>query len=94
VLPLGLLHSKTFAALMEEEAAVASTDNERLLMMLSCLMSLDARDGAKPHQGGSESRRCKSKPRQRLEGYYIVYTTDYFIDDPLHSEVVFRRISE
>jgi hypothetical protein len=75
---------------MEEEAAVASADNEKLLMVMSCLMALDARDGAKPQRGGSVSRRCKSKPRKRLEGYYIFYA-DYFADDPLHNKVVFRR---
>jgi hypothetical protein len=34
--------------------------------------------------------RRKSKPRQRLEDYCILYA-DYFTNDPLHSEVVFRR---
>jgi hypothetical protein len=42
----------TFGALMEEEAAVASADNEKLLMVLSWLMALDARDGAKPQRVG------------------------------------------
>jgi hypothetical protein len=34
--------------------------------------------------------RRKSKMRQMLEGYCILYA-DYFADDPLHSEVVFWR---
>jgi hypothetical protein len=75
---------------MEEEAVVASADNEKLLMMLSCLRALYARDGAKPRRRGSASRRCKRKPRQRLEGYYILYA-DYFADDPLHIDMVFRH---
>jgi hypothetical protein len=28
--------------------------------------------------------RCKTKPRQRLEGYCMSYA-DYFADDPMHS---------
>jgi hypothetical protein len=62
-----------FAALMEEEAAVASADDKEHLMMLSCLMALYARDGAKPRRGGSAPGHLKSKPRQRLEGYCILY---------------------
>jgi hypothetical protein len=79
-----------FIALKEEEAALASTDDEAHLMMFSCLMALNARDGAKPRRGGSVPRRCKSRPRQRLEGYCILYV-DYFADDQLHGEVIFRR---
>jgi hypothetical protein len=77
-----------FAALMEEEAEIAAADEEHL-MMLSCLMAFYARNDAKPQQGGSVPGHCKSKPRQRLEGYCILYA-DYF-DVPLHDEVVFRR---
>jgi hypothetical protein len=79
-----------FATLMEDEAEIAIGDDEEHLMMLSHLMALYARSGVKPHRGGSAPGRRKSKPRQRLEGYYILYT-DYFADDPLHGEVVFRR---
>jgi hypothetical protein len=79
-----------FAALMEEEAEITVGDNEEHLMMLSCLMALYARSDAKPSRGGSASGRRKSKPRQRLEGYCILYA-DYFADDPLHGEVVFWR---
>jgi hypothetical protein len=32
----------------------------------------------------------KSKPRQRMEGYCMLYA-DYFTDDPLHDEVVFQH---
>jgi hypothetical protein len=79
-----------FAALMEEEAEIAVTDDEEHLMMMSCLMALYARTDAKPRRGGSAPGRRKSKPRQRLEGYCIFYA-DYFADDPLHDEVVSRR---
>jgi hypothetical protein len=79
-----------FAALMEEEAEIAIGDDEEHLMMLSCLMAWYARSDAKPRRGGSAPGRRKSMPRQRLEGYCILYA-DYFADDPLHDEVVFRR---
>jgi hypothetical protein len=74
-----------FVALMEEEAIVASVaDDEHLIIMLSCLMAMYARDGAKPRRGGLAPGRRKSKPRQRMEGYCILY-----VDDPLQGEVVF-----
>jgi hypothetical protein len=79
-----------FVALMEEEAEIAVTDDDEHLMMLSCLMVLYACTDAKPHHGGSVPGRHKSKPRQRLEGYCILYA-DYFTDDPLHGGVVFWR---
>jgi hypothetical protein len=77
-------------ALMEEEAEISIADNEEHLMMLSCLMALYARTDAKTRRGGLTPGRRKSKPRQRLEGYCILYA-DYFADDPLHGVVVFRR---
>jgi hypothetical protein len=79
-----------FVALMEEEAEIAVTDDEEHLMMLSCLMALYSPTDAKLHRGGSAPGRRKSKPRQRLEGYCILYA-EHFADDPLHNEVVFRR---
>jgi hypothetical protein len=79
-----------FAAPMEKEAEIAIGDDEEHLMMLSCLMALYARSDAKPRHGGSAPDRRKSKPRQRLEGYCILYA-DYFADDPLHGKMVFRR---
>jgi hypothetical protein len=79
-----------FAALIEEEVKIAVGDDEEHLMMLSCLMALYARSDAKPRRGESAPGRRKSKPRQRLEGYCILYA-DYFADDPLHGGVVFRR---
>jgi hypothetical protein len=69
---------------MEEEAEIATVDKEHL-MMLSCLMALYAHDDAKLRRGGSAHGRRKSKPRQRLEGYCILYA-DYTAD-PLHGEV-------
>jgi hypothetical protein len=53
-------------------------------------MALYARNDAKPWRGGSAPGHRKSKPRQRLEGSCILYA-DYFADDPLHGEVVFRH---
>jgi hypothetical protein len=79
-----------FSALTEEEAEITTADDEEHLMMLSCLMALYARNDAKPRRGGLAPGRRKNKPRQRLEGYCILYA-DYFADDPLHGEVVFRR---
>jgi hypothetical protein len=78
-----------FVALMEEEAEITVVDKEEHLMMLSCLIALYARTDAKPRRGGSAPGRRNSKPRQMLEGYCIIYA-DYFADDPLHGEVVFR----
>jgi hypothetical protein len=51
-----------FAVLMEEEAEIIVADDEEHLMMLSCLMTLYARD-AKPRRGGSAPGRRKGKPR-------------------------------
>jgi hypothetical protein len=79
-----------FATLMEEEDEITVGDDKDHLMMLSCLMALYARSDAKPRRGGLALGRRKSKPRQRLEGYCIIYA-NYFADDPLHGEVVFRR---
>jgi hypothetical protein len=77
-----------FATLMEEEAKIVAYDDEEHSMMLLCLMALYTRNDAKPRCGGPVPGRRKSEPRQRLEGYYILYA-DYFVDDPLHDEVVF-----
>jgi hypothetical protein len=71
-------------ALMEEEAAIASVVDDEHLIMLSCLMAMYAHDGAKPRRGGSVPGCRKSKSRQRMEGYCILY-----INDPLQGEVVF-----
>ena len=77
------------AALLEEEADGAATDDEEHMQMLACLAGLYAAD-AQPKRGGSAPNRQKSKPRQRAEGYCMLYA-DYFADDPLHGEKRFRR---
>jgi hypothetical protein len=53
-------------------------------------MALYACSDAKSRRGGLTPGHRKSKPRQSLDGYCILYA-DYFIDDPLHCEVVFRH---
>jgi hypothetical protein len=78
-----------FAALMEEGAEIAITNDEEHLMMLSCLMELYGRTDAKPRCGGSAPGRRKSKPRQRFEGYCILYA-DYFADDPFFIYLNFK----
>jgi hypothetical protein len=51
---------------------------------------LIAEDARSPGRGGSRPGRRKSKARQRMEGYCMLYV-DYFADDPLHDDVIFRR---
>jgi hypothetical protein len=41
-----------------------------------------------PRHGISRMARIKSKPRQRLEGYSMLYA-NYFADDPMHVKVIF-----
>jgi hypothetical protein len=77
-----------FAELFEEEMAAAAQDEEHMLI-LACLSGLYA-ETAIGRRGGSAPGRRKCKPRQRMEGYCILYA-DYFADNPLHGEVVFRR---
>ena len=69
------------AELLDEEAEAAVEDEEPLLI-LACLVGLLANEAARPRYGGSAPGRRKSKPRQRYEGYYILYS-DYFADRPL-----------
>ena len=76
------------AALLEEEADGAAADDEEHLQMLACLTDLYAVD-AQPKRGGSAPNRQKSKQRQRAKGYCMLYA-DYFADDPLHGEKIFR----
>jgi hypothetical protein len=77
-----------FAELFEEEMAAATQDEEHMLI-LACLSGLYA-EKVIYRRGGSAPGRRKCKPRQRLEGYCILYA-DYFADSPLHGEAVFRR---
>jgi hypothetical protein len=53
-------------------------------------MAMYARHDAKPRRRGSAPGRRKSKLWQRMKVYCILYA-DYFIDDPLHGEMVFWR---
>ena len=68
------------AELLDEETQ-AAVDDEKHLLILVCLAGLLAND-ARPRRSGSAPGRRKSKPRQRYEGYYILYS-DYFADNPL-----------
>ena len=65
------------AELLDEEAQTDFDDEEHLLI-LTCLAGL--LDEAKPRRGGSKPGRRKSKPRQRYEGYCILYS-DYFTEN-------------
>ena len=76
------------AELFDEEDQAAIDDEEHLLI-LACLAGLLANE-AGPRRVGSTRGRRKSKPRQRYEGYCILYS-DYFADDPTQDEKVFRR---
>jgi hypothetical protein len=77
-----------FAEMFEEEMAAAAQDEEHMLI-LACLSGLYVEAAIGCH-GGSAPGRKKCKPRQRMEGYCILYA-DYFADNPLHGEAVFRR---
>ena len=59
------------------------------MLVLRSLVALLA-EQAKPRRGGSRPGRRKSKPRQRYEGYCILYS-DYCADNPTQDEAVFRR---
>jgi hypothetical protein len=74
--------------LLEEEVdvvAIAAADEH--MKIISCLLGMYAR-GLKLRHGGSTIGRHKTKLRQRLEGYCMLYV-DYFADEPLHDDVVF-----
>jgi hypothetical protein len=73
-----------FAEIFEEEMAAAAQDEEHMLI-LACLLGLYA-ETAIGRRGGSAPGRRKCKPRQRIEGYCILYA-----DNPLHGEAVFRH---
>jgi hypothetical protein len=77
-----------FTELFEEEMAAAAQDEEHMLI-LACLSGLYA-EKAIGRRGGSAPGHQKCKPRQRMEGYCILYT-DYFTDSSLHGETIFRR---
>jgi hypothetical protein len=77
-----------FAKIFEKEMAAAAQDEEHMLI-LACLSGLYA-ETAIGRRGGSAPGRRKYKMRQRMEGYCILYA-DYFADNLLHGEAVFRR---
>jgi hypothetical protein len=83
---------EVMAAMMDEEIAAinatATGDDEHLSILVALLTMILEED--KPGRGGSAPGRRKSKPRQRMEGYCILYA-DYFADDPVHGDVTFRR---
>jgi hypothetical protein len=77
-----------FIELFEEEMTAAAQDEEHMLI-LACLSGLYA-ETAIGRRGGSAPSRRKCKPRQRMEGYCIL-CADYFANNPLHGEAVFRH---
>jgi hypothetical protein len=79
-----------FAEIFEEEMSATAQDEEHMLI-LACLSGLYA-ETVIGRRGGSVPSRQKCKPRQRMEGYCILYT-DYFADNPLHGEAVLGVIS-
>jgi hypothetical protein len=60
---------------------VAAAQDEEHMLILACLTGLYA-EAAIGRRGGSAPGRKKCKPRQRMEGYCILYA-DYFVDNPL-----------
>jgi hypothetical protein len=76
------------AEIFEEEMAAAAQDEEHILI-LACLSGLYA-ETTIGRRSWSAPGRQKCMPRQRMEGYYILYA-DYFANNPLHGEAVFRR---
>ena len=79
---------EALTTLLEEEAE-ADVREEEHLKVLAALAGL-LMSNEKPRRGGSASGRVKAKNRHRLEGYCMLYS-DYFADDPLHGDKVFRR---
>ena len=83
---------EVMAALMDEKVAVtnaAATGDDEHLSILLALMSMIIEED-KPVCDESAPGCRKSKPRQRMEGYCMLYA-DYFVDDPVHDDVTFRR---
>src|SRR3954467_10767065 len=76
------------AVLLEEESAEVA-EGEEHLQILASLAQLYMQT-ANQKCGGSATGRMKCKAIQRIEGYCIFYA-DYFPDQPLHGENVFRR---
>jgi hypothetical protein len=51
--------------------SLSSTTMIIYMEILSAVLAMYARD-SKPWRGGSRPGQCKSKPRQRLDGYYML----------------------
>jgi hypothetical protein len=77
-----------FTEIFEEEMVAAAQDEEHMLI-LAYLSSLYA-ETTIGRCGGSAPGHRKCKSRQRIEGYCILYA-DYFADNLLHGEAIFRR---
>src|SRR4051794_24763038 len=69
----------------------AATQDEEHILILACLSNLYA-GLATGCRGGSAPGRRKCKPMHRMEAYCMLYA-NYFADNPLHGETVFRRRS-
>ncbi|XP_071676793.1 uncharacterized protein [Lolium perenne] len=82
------------STLMDEELAVADATRDvagydEHLAILICLLAMIVEED-KPIIGDSVPGWRKSKPRQRMEGYCMLYT-DYFANDPLHGDAIFHH---
>jgi hypothetical protein len=85
---------ETLVALVDEEVNVAVavregvSEKENLTILVALIAMISVED--RPIIGGSVPGHRKSKPRQRMEGYCMLYA-DYFVDDPLLDDVIFHR---
>ena len=78
------------AEIIAEEAEQAgNADDDEHLLLLGALADLLVQN-SKPRRGGSAPGRRKAKARQHIEGYCILYA-DYFTNNPIQGEAVFRR---
>src|SRR4051812_38408538 len=77
-----------FTMFLEEEIAAATKDEEHM-QILGSLARVYTQTIA-PKCGGLAKGRRKCKARQWMEGYCMMYA-DYFADESLHEEVMFRH---
>jgi hypothetical protein len=72
---------------LEEEQAFDDDIQEHLSIITSLQNMLDAKaeKRKRSHRRGSNARRKKSKPRQRMEGHTMLHT-DYFADEATHAD--------
>jgi hypothetical protein len=78
-----------FVSLFLEENAAAA-EGEDHMMIMAYVATLYAKRNSKPQHGGSAPGHRNAKARQHLEGFIMLYA-DYFADEPLPTEAVFRR---